>query len=86
MAIFTVYYEKLFVKYFCNTRVCGLGEIFVKQKFLAVLYMYMYIIVVLLLMHVHLPLVSVIERFHYTYMYCSTYTVDREIFVDNLFR
>ena len=32
-------------KYFCNVRVAGLGEIFVQQKFSAILYMYMYIVV-----------------------------------------
>ena len=36
MVIFTVFGEIYSIEYFCNTKVPGLGKIFVQQKLLAI--------------------------------------------------
>ena len=38
MATFTTLAKIYSIKYFCNTKVSGLGEIFVKRKFSCILY------------------------------------------------
>ena len=45
MAIFTAWAKINSVKYFCNARVAGSGEIFVQRKVLAVWYVYWEVIV-----------------------------------------
>ena len=45
MAIFTTWAKINSVKYFCNTRVAGLSEIFVQRKVLAVWYVHWEVIV-----------------------------------------